>query len=478
MPSTPRTEVANHPALETTDVMLKSLEILGLRGFRTNQTLMLAMPDGRPGSGLTVIVGANNSGKSTAIEALNALIQMQSPSFSMGRRNNAAGDMVIIKANDSDEHYTTIKTIRSGSSETEWASDCARNNVRNILVLQARRSFNPYFYREYADRQSYVAQIGFPPIRTSSLDSFTRRLFTIEKNREEFNTVLGKVLDPLIDWSIDMTDNGMYFMNIRKDVVSHSSDGMGEGLVSLMYIIDAIYDSKDKDLIAIDEPELSLHPALQRKLSDLLVEYAANRQIVIATHSPHFVSLDALPNGATIARTHLEDGGSQISQLSSSMASKIFKLMANENNPHILGLLAKEILFAEDKIILVEGQEDVVFLKKVEAATEHLEGTLFGWGVGGADNMMYIATVLYDLGFKKVVGILDANKSSVADTLRNKFKEYHFFTIPANDIRTKPKIAEKAATKGLLNDENEAMRPEYVDEVKNLFQKANLYLRS
>jgi predicted ATPase len=29
-------------------------------------------------------------------------------------------------------------------------------------------------------------------------------------------------------------------------------------------IVDALYDSEEDDLVVIDEPELSLHPALQR----------------------------------------------------------------------------------------------------------------------------------------------------------------------------------------------------------------------
>ena len=101
---------------------------------------------------------------------------------------------------------------------------------------------------------------------------------------------------------------------------------------SLIYIVDALYDSKDDDTIAIDEPELSLHPALQRKLSDLLIEHAATRQIILATHSPYFVGLDALSNGASVARVHLVDGNSTLSQLSSKSGEAISGFLNNENN--------------------------------------------------------------------------------------------------------------------------------------------------
>jgi AAA15 family ATPase/GTPase len=52
---------------------VKSIEILGLRGFCTNQLLELAVPNGKAGSGLTIVVGQNNSGKSTITEAFAAV---------------------------------------------------------------------------------------------------------------------------------------------------------------------------------------------------------------------------------------------------------------------------------------------------------------------------------------------------------------------------------------------------------------------
>ncbi|MFB2836695.1 AAA family ATPase [Floridanema evergladense] len=53
--------------------MLKILEIKGLRGFATTQSIRFAHPRQKLGSGLTILVGANNAGKSTLIEAISAL---------------------------------------------------------------------------------------------------------------------------------------------------------------------------------------------------------------------------------------------------------------------------------------------------------------------------------------------------------------------------------------------------------------------
>jgi len=458
--------------------VLTTLEITGLRGFASRQTLTFAVPTGVPGSGLTVIVGANNAGKSTAIEALRAVAQREGPSFTQGRRNQTAGDQVTIRAADAGGKATVLKSVRPGSSETEHVKEGGGVDLTKLLVLPARRVFSPYFGRSVTSRADYMTNIGFPAIRTSTMDQFTYRLFAIEKNRAPFDALLKRVLDPVPDWSIDQMDNGQHFLKVRKGNATHSSEGLGEGLVSLLYIVDALYDSNDGDTIAVDEPELSLHPALQRKLSELLNEYSATRQIVVSTHSPYFVGLGSLPNGATVARVHVVAEESRISQLSSATAKTIFGLMRNDNNPHIFDLLAQEIFFIEDRVVLVEGQEDVVFFKRVERSIEPLAGTFFGWGVGGAENMERVATVLRELGFAKVVGILDGNRAALVQALSQQFPEYHFLAIPANDVRTKSHMPAKPAVVGLLNDANDAVRPEHVDRTRHLVREANRYLRT
>ena len=57
----------------------------------------------------------------------------------------------------------------------------------------------------------------------------------------------------------------------------------------------------------------------------------------------------------------VEDGqGSVTRQLQPETITRLEGLLSNRNNPHVLGLDAREIFFQNDKIILVEGQEDVV----------------------------------------------------------------------------------------------------------------------
>lgn len=456
--------------------MFKSLEILGLRGFSNRQKLEFAIPNGAVGSGLTILVGANNAGKSTAVEALRALNMREAPSFTNGRRNKLAGDLVEIGVAFNDGIVVKLKSRHAGTSETEFDIMPVGSGKPDWFVLPSRRVFSPYFGKGSTNRSSYTLQAGFPAIRTSTLEQITSRLFQIQNNRQAFDDVMVKVVNPAPSWTIDQDDTGSYFLKLTRGDAVHSSEGMGEGLVSLIYIIDALYDSQPGQFIAIDEPELSLHPALQRKLAALLLEYAADRQIMLATHSPYFVNMMALGSGARIARVHLEEGSTSISQLSEGTGRRLCALLNDQNNPHVLGLNAQEVFFLDDKIVLVEGQEDVIFIERVEDGVGvQLLGQLFGWGVGGAEKMELVAEMLSELGFKKVVGILDGNKADLAEKLCKRFGSYRFYALPADDIRTKPPRKETQAVKGLLTDDNQTVRTEHVDATRDLLQAANSY---
>src|SRR5690606_1027847 len=132
----------------------------------------------------------------------------------------------------------------------------------------------------------------------------------------------------------------------------------------------------------------------------------------------------------------------------------------NLYNPHVFGLDSKELFFQDDKIILTEGQEDVLLLPNIASQLEkELIGNFFGWGVGGAGNIQHLCTILKDLGYEKVAGILDGDKSDEKAFLEKEFPEYFFVCIPAKDIRTKPARKAVEEVVGLLDSEKN-IKPE------------------
>lgn len=451
---------------------IRAIEITGLRGFAEPERLQLALPTGEYGSGITVLVGPNNAGKSTIIEAFRALTPTSRVSFTEGKRNKRAGDRVRIQAELETGEIHTLRTVDAGGSETVWEPNRPGGGM-TLYVLPSRRMFNPYFgHATGAGRHQYTTGYGLPQTRGGPIDQFASRLFAVNKSdetRRAFNDMLAQVVDPVPDWVIDQSDQGQYYVKVAAGDTYHTSDGLGEGLVSLLFVIDALYDSQPGEVIVIDEPELSLHPPVQRRLAHLIADLARDRQIVYATHSPYFIEWDAILNGAMVVRVHKDRGRTALSSLRAETIESLRGLRQNRMNPHVLGLDACEVFFLHDRVVLVEGQEDVVCYALVaEELGADLPGSIFGWGVGGAGNMGVIAQMLRDLGFVRVVGILDGDAADESKRLTANFPEYRFFTIPAEDVRTKPPATGRDGTVGLL-DEHWRLRPEHREAVQKLF---------
>ncbi|WP_322774891.1 ATP-dependent nuclease [Synechococcus sp. CBW1107] len=430
------------------------------------------MPTGNPGSGLTILTGPNNGGKSSILECLRARLGNETPSFTSGTRNKDVELVEVVYVVDGKEQ--TLRSVSKGSSET-IKQDFTKHP--GIFVVPSRKTFSPYFSKGVWSRQDFIENASLPPQRSAVFSHFEYRLFNILQEPAKFNELLSRILGYTPEWTIDRSDQGPYFLKFFNSGHSHSSDGMGEGLISIFSIVDSLYDSEPGSVIAIDEPELSLHPALQKRTAGLIEELAKDRQIIVSTHSPYFVSLVALANGGHLARVATGTDGTTIHQLSDSSKEAI-SMLADRNyyNPHVFGLDARELFFQEDHVILTEGQEDVMLYPLVaEQLGMRIAGSFFGWGAGGAGNIPYLCRILSDLGFKKVAGLLDGNKTTEAQRLSESFPSYFFRCIPAEDIRTKPARGAANEVSGLL-DAKLTLKAEHRDATSTVLAELSRHM--
>ena len=476
----------------TQSPLVSSLTTSGFRGFRDKNSLKLARPQpGVAGSGLTVVVGANNAGKSSLWECFDAVARKLSGrgevSFSNGQRNLASPNGVQITLEREDGATYTLQTISPGTSETtaDWdpTHPSACDDVK-IVVLPSRRYFRAFFSKSGDARADWMnSGMGFN--RNQERDPFTARLFALHGDKDKkakFDVLLKRVVGFPLAWTIDLADGGQgnmsYYLKMTPAKgVEHNSDGLGDGIISLLFILDAIYDPEPNTLLVIDEPELSLHPQLIRRLGDEIARVAAEHQIVISTHSPLLVSWDAIEAGAEIARVYKTGADSHIAQPSRSVINDVSRARGGWKNPHVLGSDANEALFLDDEIIVVEGQEDVALLPRVfEEVGIARRGTFFGWGSGGGDGgPRRIVALLAELGFKKVVALLDGNKPGEVNAISKAFPEYLATTIPANDIRDKKARREKDVS-GLLDERGKSVKPELKDATRNVLASVVDYL--
>lgn len=467
-------------------VRVSSLTLRGLRGFRFDASLRLAQPTGDAGSGLTIVVGANNAGKSTLWEGFDALARKlkSDVSFSEGRRNGLSVDGVRIRLDRADGSAYLLRSRNADTSETvaEWEPAGVFHQPFEIVSVPSRRQFQASFGKNPTDQRDWMTS-GPDFSRSRQFDqssAFTGRLFDLhndEQKKSKFDALMAEVLGHELDWKIDLADGQhgqSYYLKVATgDGANHTSEGLGDGIISLLFILNALYDSEPGTLVTIDEPELSLHPQHVRRLGRLISRFARDRQIVVFTHSPEIVSWDDIAAGAEIARVFKDEGQSKLSQASRAAIDEISRARGGWVNPHVFGSDANATLFLDDGVIVVEGQEDAALLP---VAFEKLEvkfnGSIFGWGSGGESNVERILTLLKELGFTRVAAILDNDVPATVNRLRGRFPDYLVVEIPAADIRDKP-ANNFLGKSGLMDRRGKQVKPELQEQARQVLRRVS-----
>lgn len=455
--------------------MIKQLKISGFRGYGIEQIVNFSLPNGQLGSGLTFIVGANNSGKTTISEAIKSFNGHNSPSFSEGKRNkNTDGKVNLTLVLDNEQVYS-IQTVHSGGSET---IKIPPNAIQVAYSLSARRFIEHEFGDGKYTRENFIYNNILSANRGPSEQSLVYRLQQANKeNYKDFNDLLKSMLGKEIKWTIEKRDNGNYYIKYTFGSSSHGAEGVGDGILSIFSICDALYDSTENSSIYIDEPELSLHPSLQIRLMETFRKLAKNRQIIINTHSPYFVDWESIFNGASLIRVFKDsiDNNSKIACLDDETIMQMKGFFEAIDNPHIFGLNANEVFFLDDDIILTEGQDDVRILRKISSQVNAaIDGSFYGWGSGGAENMEKIIKLLKKLEYKKIVAIFDQDKSELASILKTRYPEYKIVVLEADDIRDKKAVKSRPAKVG-ISYSNGILKEDFKTYIESVISNINNY---
>lgn len=428
---------------------IKAITISGLRGFSKEKIIEFSIPDKKtPGSGLTIMVGPNNSGKSTVIEAMH-LLSTNVKVISKNARNVNTKEKIKLEVLEDNGRKIGLYTTDKGGSYVERKINGVIqkeywNNNLNTFILSSKRNFNSTFSTSgYANRENYKGNVGEYEYRTEnnySNNNFGERLIKVFDNKEEFEQYLIKVLNPIPKWKIETINENTSYLEFEYKNVSHSSNGAGDGYINIFNIIDALYDASEDNIILIDEPEISLHPDIQKKLFQLLVECSKDKQIIISTHSPYFADWNLFANQSKILRFRKEEDDINVYELSQKTKNGINKIISDSSNIHTLSIDTNDIFFLQDNVILTEGQDDVFCYPKIFEQYDYIpNASYFGWGAGSADKINIILDILTDLGYQKVFTIVDNDKRKLIENLSKTYKNYEFYAISADDVHDKKK---------------------------------------
>lgn len=445
---------------------LKDIKITHFRGFYDTEIINIAIPNGTPGSGLSIIVGPNNSGKTTILEAIKKFFVGNPPQFDKEERH-PKNDVLIELVNDGGE---VKKVFTNGSSVGNLEHSEYYPTKSDFFLISSRRYFETYFSPDQVDH-NFARDNSFNSNKSGSDGLFGRRMISISGDhilKKQFDDILKLLIPHFSSWNIELSRGQNYIRYVTGNNEEHSSELFGDGVISLFKIAAALITGPDSEILFIDEPELSLHPQAQKALSTILRAYTKNKQIVLTTHSPLFINWDDIENGAEVNRLNkIQDKKCTIKALTSAVKTNLLKYTEDWRKPQLLDTVAKEIFFAE-KMVFVEGLEDMSLITrfiKQDGLEPNFE--LFGYGSGGAANIPTLLQMANDLGLR-AGALFDGKETALIKNASDTYKDSLVLSISTDDIRDK----KEKDIEGMFTESGE-IKPDKKDELKGIITTFN-----
>jgi len=454
---------------------IQSVSIENYRGFYEKRSISFAQPNAAVGSGLTVLVGPNNSGKSPVLNAIRLVLQPRQVD-----QEHRHGDAVLNISIVNHEGLTkSVSNPDGGATVVATGEVNAWPTPRDFLFVPSRRSWAAYTGNERMESGSYWAT---ELRRSGGEDSnLVSRVADLSNDRRSaFDLLLKELLPQLTKWKIELSRGQTFIEYETSSGAKHAADLFGDGMSSLFRIALALTDSGEGMIVVIDEPELSLHPQAQRALASILSRYASDRQIIVTTHSPYFVNWGDLSNGAMICRLTQGGTGISVGALRAETLADLQGLVDDWQKPNLLDAVAREVFFA-DEVIFFEGQEDVGLLRKFALDRQLPMLPAFGYGAGGAGNIRYFLRMAKDLGIP-ASAIFDGDHKETRDIAAQEFPDSLIELLPVPDIRDKlkrdaqGKETDEVAKVGLF-DKSGIVKPEFESYLRELFARLNESLK-
>lgn len=304
---------------------------------------------------------------------------------------DAKGSMLGALLRDIDDDFrnpaNTMKLERSG--EVFEVPRLDRFNQCIKSAIEALRT-DEFIQLEKTIKESALKQLGFD----SDID--------VDKFNIYFN--------PLT--SFDFYRSLQIYVNDSGFEINATELGGGFQNALVIAILKAFEERKKSGAIfLIEEPEMFLHPQMQRSLYKTIREIGRYNQVIYTTHSPHFVTIPEYDEVFIISK---DNNGTVKNQSSMVKTPELEEKLRKEFDPE-----RNEMFFAR-RVLLVEGDTEKLsfpeYAKKESLDFDLAGGTIVE--VGGKRNLKIFADIISS--FNIPLGIVYDTDS---DEIRDKEEE-------------------------------------------------------
>jgi predicted ATP-dependent endonuclease of OLD family len=435
---------------------------------------------------MVIICGANNVGKTNFLRALDLFFSLDKEKFNAetdipyhiaeGSRGRGYKSEITLEFKDQESRdrylVTTVFTRRRDVGNEMLIK--GKKNGTAITEQEAKEIVRQYQYifieSSNVDLPGLIKEIVKTDV-LSELDRLRRRQSEpLQKLREFFElsqqavsqiedeltrnfsryleevdgidstTWALKIFFPEFEYLREAISSMVYFTVSDTNNRSLETKGSGIQRIVLLALITYISEHSNKKVIwAIDEPEAFLQPGLQRKVVEAFRNMEGTVNIIITTHSPHFINIGSLENTFLFEATYEE---AVYARRPNQVFKKLNTIIVNENpiakadsiRRH-LGIECSDTWHLMPFNILVEGEEDKQYLTAL--------ARLFGLDVpnifvaGGVDKMPAYIEFLKEFTeanvnfIPTVICLLDHDGAgkSMYDQLRTKAQRMREFTL-------------------------------------------------
>ncbi|WP_225784005.1 DUF3696 domain-containing protein [Xenophilus sp. Marseille-Q4582] len=205
--------------------------------------------------------------------------------------NSGDLDFFINEGNDVDE--SIYQVLARSSLAKEWD-----NSFGDFNLQRRQKNSNLFINVNKALSDNLFLDNGYQVFVDSKLLCSKEELDAIREGDEDEKD------EHIYRCKVSLTDN-------HRRKLGFDDVGSGIGYV-LPVLIEAFSPNNENGIVFMQQPELHLHPALQANLTDVFIEAAADRRIVVETHSEHLI-LRALRRVRETTNNKIKDASLRIS---------------------------------------------------------------------------------------------------------------------------------------------------------------------